>query len=286
MITKYIRLIRPIAWITFLFPFCGGFGLGMTASVSLFSIVCAFLAYFFWMSFSFTVNAVADKDVDKFHTGKSKDMNLSAQPIVTEEIGVKSAMVLSIVFLVLSVLCANFVHWYFFMLFVILNIIGYVYSMPPFRCKAKPFWDVFCNASAGGLTFIAGVSVGGQNMDVVLFAASFLIAAIYYIPTMVTDYEFDKKAKLTTSAVTVGPRLLISVVNVMTALVVVMGVLLLLFGSVEVRMLAIILVVYMLPFVFVTNKKLDGVRLELHQNWILIPFSILSVGFVVYGFVK
>jgi len=86
MKSKYIRLLRPVAWITFLLHFSVGFGLGITSNINPFSIIYAFIAFITWMSFSFVVNALADKDVDKFHNGRSKDMNLAYQSIVTGEI--------------------------------------------------------------------------------------------------------------------------------------------------------------------------------------------------------
>jgi len=89
MISKYIRLLRPIAWITFLLPFSVGLGLGTTQKSVPYHILFAFLAFISWMSFSFILNAIADKNVDKLHDGRSKDMNLAMQPIVTGEISLK-----------------------------------------------------------------------------------------------------------------------------------------------------------------------------------------------------
>ena len=37
-------------------------------------------------------NAIGDKEVDKFHNGRSKDMNLAHQPLVTGEITKKEGL--------------------------------------------------------------------------------------------------------------------------------------------------------------------------------------------------
>ena len=103
MRSKYVRLLRPIAWITFLLPFAVGLGLGITSDSNLLHIIFAFIAFSCWMSFSFIVNSIADKDVDKLHNGRSKDMNLAHQPIATSEITEKKALYLSMIFLFLSI---------------------------------------------------------------------------------------------------------------------------------------------------------------------------------------
>ena len=102
MKSKYFRLLRPIAWITFLLPFSLGFGLGVTSNTNIFHVISSFIAFIAWMSFSFIVNAIADIDVDKFHNGRSKDMNLVFQPLVTGDITKIEAIYLGIIFLILS----------------------------------------------------------------------------------------------------------------------------------------------------------------------------------------
>ncbi|MCK4366216.1 MAG: hypothetical protein KAW45_09195, partial [Thermoplasmatales archaeon] len=64
MKSKYIRLVRPVAWIVFLLPFSVGFGIGATKNTDPFHIIFALIAFVSWMSFSFILNALSDKDVD------------------------------------------------------------------------------------------------------------------------------------------------------------------------------------------------------------------------------
>jgi 4-hydroxybenzoate polyprenyltransferase len=286
MTSKYIRLLRPKAWITFLFPFTVGLGLGITSDSYWYHIIFSFIAFICWMSFSFILNSIADKDVDRLHDGRSKDMNLAYQPIATGEISDKYAFTLSIIFLSLSILFAWFIHPIFFILIFIVNGIGYVYSMPPFRFKATPVGDILCNTIAGGLIFIAGLSIGGANMNPLLMIGAFIMGSIFYIPTVVTDYEFDKKAGLKTSAVYFSPKKMVLAMIPLTLILIIISLFIFLTSNIELRLLAIIIIFYSIPSTIVVNMKLVGNRLFIHENWILVPFVILSIIYVVYGILK
>ena len=47
-----------------------------------------------------------------------------------------------------------------------------------------------------------------------------------------------------------------------------------------------IIIVYTLIFVIVANLKFKDERLYAHENWILVPFILLSLGYFIYGFLK
>ncbi len=286
MKSKFIRLLRPIAWITFLLPFSVGFGLGITSKSNPLHIIFAFFAFIFWMSFSFVVNAIADKDVDKFHNGRSKDMNLAYQPLVTNEITKKGALYLSVMFLFSSLLFAWLINPLFFSLILIGDVLGYIYSMPPMRLKTKPVGDILCNALAAGAIFVAGLSIGGANMNLFMILAAFIMASIFYIPTVVTDYAFDKKAGLTTSAVFFGPKKILQTMYLLTAILVIIGIIIFLTTNTELKVFALLIILYSIVFTLASNIKLKKERLYIHENWILIPFAILSAAFVIYGILK
>ena len=84
-----------------------------------------------------------------YHDGRSKDMNLSHQPLVTKEISILQAKLFCLLFLVDSLLCTLSVGFYFVLVIIILDVIGYVYSLEPFRMKKRPIGDVMCNALLG-----------------------------------------------------------------------------------------------------------------------------------------
>ena len=286
MKSKYMRLLRPLAWITFLLPFSLGFGLGVTSNSNIFHVIFAFIAFIAWMSFSFIVNTITDKDVDKFHNGRSKDMNLAYQPLVTGDITEKNALYLSIIFLIVSIIFAWLVNTLFFTLIIIVDIIGYIYSMPPIRLKAKPIGDILCNTVAGGLIFVAGLSIGGANLYPLIILGAFVMTSIFYIPTVVTDYEFDKKAGISTSAVYFSPKKILQAMYPLTAFLVVIGLIILLTENLELKLIAFLMIIYTIPSTLVANMKLKGERLFIHENWILIPFLLFSLVFILYGILK
>jgi len=286
MKSRYIRLLRPVAWITFLFPFSVGIGIGMNPNTNLIHVMFAFYAFTCWMSFCFIVNAFGDKDVDKFHNGRSKDMNLANQPIATGEFNEKEILFLSILFLLFSLLFALIINCLFFMIIVVVNIFGFVYSMPPIRFKAKPVGDILSNAISAGAIFTAGISVGGSNINILIILEAIIMASIFYLPTVLTDLEFDKKMGLRTSAVYFGPRKILLAMYLQTIFLIIVGLIIYLQSNIELKILVLLMIVYTLIFIFAAHSKLKGERLYLHENWILIPFTVLSAAFVIYGIIK
>ena len=238
------------------------------------------------MCFGFTLNALADINVDNLHDGRSKDMNLAKQPLVTKEITYKNALSLSILFVILSLVFAVLINLVFFLLILGLDIIGFVYSMNPTRFKGKPLGDIICNALAGVLLFAAGLSIGGANIQPAVILGVFLMAANFYIPTVITDFEFDKKAGLKTSAVFFGPNKLIQVMYFLTIGVVLSAIFIYFSENIEFKILSIIMIIYTIIFTGVSKVKLKDERLDIHENWILIPFALISLSFFIYGLLK
>ena len=198
----------------------------------------------------------------------------------------KNALYLSIIFLIVSIIFAWLVNTLFFTLIIIVDIIGYIYSMPPIRLKAKPIGDILCNTVAGGLIFVAGLSIGGANLYPLIILGAFVMTSIFYIPTVVTDYEFDKKAGLKTSAVYFSPKKILKVMYPLTIFLVVIGLIILLTENLELKLIAFLMIIYTIPSTLVANMKLKGERLFIHENWILIPFLLFSLVFILYGIFK
>jgi 4-hydroxybenzoate polyprenyltransferase len=286
MKSKYVRLVRPVAWIVFLFPFMVGFGIGATKNTNPIHIIFSLIAFASCMSFSFIVNSLADKEVDKFHDGRAKDMNLSKQPFVTGEISEKMALYIAMVSVIISLFFAWQVNYLFFTLIIIGNIIGYIYSMPPTRFKTKPFTDILCNAYAAGIAVIAGVSIGGSNMNLLFILGCFIAASIFYIPTVVTDYDFDKKAGLKTSAVFFGIKRTLIALYPLTFVMIAIFSYVFITSNFELKISSFIIIVYTLIFVIAANQKFKDERLYANENWILVPFILLSLGYFIYGILK
>jgi 4-hydroxybenzoate polyprenyltransferase len=158
--------------------------------------------------------------------------------------------------------------------------------MPPTRLKARPVGDIMCNTAAGGLIFTAGLSIGGSNMVPLLILGAFVGTSIFYIPTVVTDHEFDKKAGLKTSAVYFSPKKILRAMYPLTALIVFIGLILLLTSNIELKIFSFITIIYVIPSTLVVNLRLKGDELNIHENWILVPFTLISILAVGYGILK
>ncbi|WP_290596736.1 MULTISPECIES: UbiA prenyltransferase family protein [unclassified Archaeoglobus] len=282
--SKYLRLLRPVAWLCFLLPYAVGFGFGVTPQTNYYHAVFGLVSFAFWMSFSFTINALFDRDVDRLHDGRVKDLNLSMQPLVTGEISVKEAKILCALFFILSMVFAAFINTKFFFAMLGANIIGYVYSAPP-RFKAKPVADVICNALAAVLVFYAGLSIGGADMPFAVYIAAFFLAATFYIPTAVSDYEFDKAAGLKNTPVYFGPRrALMSLYPLAAITILLWGYVFLVAQRLEVKIISPLIILYTLAYTVVINSRWDGKKLNVTPHIILTPFGIISALFIAYGF--
>ena len=284
--SRLVRLIRPIAWIVFLLPIMIGFDLGASKETVPGSVIFGFCALFFVLCFGFSVNALGDVDVDIYHDGRTKDMNLSRQPLVTGEISTLQAKLLSLLFFIGSLLCAIWVGIYFVATIFILDAIGYFYSLAPFRMKKRPIGDVMSNALLGFFFFLAGLTMGKAYMNPLLIITVFLTAANFYIPTVLTDYEFDKKGGLRTSAIVYGGKKLIRGMYLLTAAISILGIALILSTSFEIQIIAGIMIFYTLLFTIVIKNRLRGNQLMFHENWILIPFGCLTIIFFCLGLIK
>jgi len=143
-----------------------------------------------------------------------------------------------------------------------------------------------CNALLGGFFFLAGTAIGNAYVNPLLIITVFLIASNFYIPTVMTDYEFDKKAGLRTSAVVYGGKRLIIGMYLLTVTISIFGVVLILSASFEVQIIAVLMTIYTTIFTIITKNRLRGNQLMLHQNWILVPFGCLTFVFFCLGLFK
>ncbi|MFW6121341.1 MAG: hypothetical protein ACOC80_10655, partial [Petrotogales bacterium] len=131
-----------------------------------------------------------------------------------------------------------------------------------------------------------GLSIGGSNMNPLMILAAFIMASIFYMPTVMTDLEFDKKVGLITSAVFFGPKKILRAMYLLTIGLVTIALIIFNFSNLELKIFSLLIITYTLLFTGATQSRLKGERLDLHENWILIPFTLLSIAFVIYGILK
>lgn len=284
-IYSYYLLLRPVAWICFLLPFSVGLGVGASEKTELFKVFLATISFASWMSFSFAVNAIYDKEVDKYHDGRTKDVNLSKQPLVTGEISAKKAWIVAFSSLLVSIFSACLINQNFLIAMSFANFIGLIYSAPP-RLKSKPIADVLCNASAASLIFYAGMSVSDYYTSVELYLAAFILAATFYIPTAVSDFEFDKLAGLKTTPVFFGPERTLKSLYILAVFTILLWIYVFINSEkLLIKILSPLIIVYTISYVLIVNRRWDGRVLKVSPDLILAPFALISIIFYFYIFI-
>jgi chlorophyll synthase len=88
-------------------------------------------------------------------------------------------------------------------------LVGWAYSAPPLRLKARPGWDVAVNALAiGAAGQLAGWSLLRPLSEFPwpMAVLGTLVGAALYVPTTLADLKADRISGYTTLAVRLGPR--------------------------------------------------------------------------------
>jgi len=286
MISKYIRLVRPLIWLAFLPPFAVGFALGVNSNTYFLSAIYGFAAFAFGMSFSMAINVIYDKDTDRFQDKKLKDINLSKQPIVTGEITEKRALFLSMIFLFLSLICSWLVNIQFFLISLLLFVVSITYSMPPMRFKTRPIGDILCNTLTGGLVFVAGLSIGGDNMIPLLILVGFFTPPIYYIPTLIWDYKYDTKAGLKTSAIYFDHKKLMNARYPFIIMTLLIYSFIVLNYDFELQIISLSVIVSVSLATVVQNMQMKNRDMLNNLNPIFNLMTLKSAVFILYGFLK
>jgi 4-hydroxybenzoate polyprenyltransferase len=205
-ITKYLRLGRITSWPAFSLAFLVPFAVGAYEGTNWTGAILGFVALILLASFSFALNFYSDRDTDRYHDGKQKDMNLAQQPMLTGEVTERECKVFCVVALLLMTALAFLAGNLFGLLALSACLLGGVlYSHPYIRLKAKPVLDIACMCCFCTLLFSAGYALARETMlgwQVLVYF--FLLCAIVYIPSVVQDYDADVRAGLRSSAVVFG----------------------------------------------------------------------------------
>lgn len=202
-INKYLRLIRVSGWS----PFIGGYlialFIGMNPSTDLLKALFGFFSIIFGTALGYSLNSYSDRDIDKFQ--KPKEIDLREQPMATGEISVHSWYVFSTLLFILMVIFALMVSKLFAGLILMMEFFGGIlYSTLYF--KGRPVWDIICIPIASFVfSFMSGYLVAQGILPPVLpLIMGCILATIVYIPTVIWDYETDKRSGVRTSAVVFG----------------------------------------------------------------------------------
>ncbi|KPJ51858.1 MAG: hypothetical protein AMJ37_04005 [Dehalococcoidia bacterium DG_18] len=294
IMTKYLKLARITSWPPYSLAFVIPFAVGAYAGTSWASALIGFSALFLFAGFAFALNFYSDRDTDKYHDGVQKDFNLSQQPMLTGEVTERECKAFCLVALLVAI-ALGFLVSSLFALLVILACLagGILYSHPKIRLKAKPVGDILCISALGVLVPSAGYLLGvGVLPPPLMMLLWFLVTATGYTASVMSDYEFDLKAGLRTSAVFFGQgRLLkVMVVGCILSLVVAFFIFFMfseyyLLGT---RLFAVLTAAGLIALTAVVWRALRPPRMHLpvfssRGHWVFIAPGAASLAFICYA---
>ncbi|MGH8004697.1 MAG: UbiA family prenyltransferase, partial [Limisphaerales bacterium] len=167
---------------------------GETAGSLLFALACLFGAVYL-------INQIFDRESDRIN---NKGFFLSR-----EIVSVPEAVVLAIGLNLAALAVALLSSGYAFVLFVVIVILGIIYSAPPFRLKDRAWAGLLANMLAhGSIVYLVGAG-WNENLDWRFLLRSlpyfFAVGAIY-LNTTLPDVEGDRQAGKKTVAAAYGGR--------------------------------------------------------------------------------
>ncbi|PZF79684.1 UbiA prenyltransferase family protein [Jiangella anatolica] len=199
---------RPWFWFVSLLPYYLGVVLAArrvvppVADWPLLALGAVVIGPLVWISV-LAVNDAHDLRGDRLNPRKA------GSPLVVGRLSVAAALRVSLAAAVLAVLAALFVGPLFALGTAIVLLVGWAYSAPPLRLKARPGFDVAVNALAiGAAGQLAGWSMLRPLAEFPwpMAVLGTLVGAALYVPTTFADLEADRVSGYTTLAVRLGPR--------------------------------------------------------------------------------
>ena len=199
----FLRVSRPRFWIYLLGPFLLGAAAAFQTGTGTFSAAALFLGLYFTLPANvliYGVNDIFDYDTDVINEKKK-----GYEPLVlrTQHRSLWRVIALSnIIFIPLLfildlrtiLVCASFLF------------LGYFYSVPPIRAKARPFLDSAFNALYVMPGIAAYFAFGGTSLNPSLVAAGIFWSAAMHAYSAVPDIDADKVAGIPTVATTLGAK--------------------------------------------------------------------------------
>lgn len=155
-----------------------------------------------WISV-LAVNDAHDLRGDRLNPRKA------GSPLVGGRLTPAAAQLIALVAGLLAVAAALFAGPLFALGTAVVLLVGWAYSAPPPRLKARPGFDVAVNALAiGAAGQLAGWSLLRPLAEFPwpMAVLGTLVGAALYVPTTLADLEADRTSGYTTLAVRLGPR--------------------------------------------------------------------------------
>ncbi|MCD0443369.1 UbiA family prenyltransferase [Glycomyces sp. A-F 0318] len=149
------------------------------------------------------VNDANDLATDRLNPRKADS------PLVAGRVPRRAALRIAVAAGVLTVLAAVPLGVLFTVGVALVVLLGWAYSAPPVRLKARPGADLLSNAVVGVLGPLGGwVAFTGaaEGFPWPIAVVGVLAAAGLYLPTVAADRDADREAGVGTIAVSLGPR--------------------------------------------------------------------------------
>ena len=294
--TKYLQLARITAWPAYSLTFVISFAVGSYVGTSWTSAWIGFLALFSFAGFAFALNFYSDRDTDRYHDGIQKDFDLRRQPMVTGKVTERECKAFCWAALLIAIVLGFLVSSIFGLLVILACFAGGIlYSHPKIRLKAKPIGDIICISLLGVLIPSAGYVLGADILPTPLIMLLwFLVTATGYTASVVSDYEFDLKAGLRTSAVFFGPvkALKLMVVGCLLSIVVAFFI----FDAshlypIGTRYFMVFIVAGLIFLTALLWRSLRSPRMRLtvlssRKRWVFMAPGAASLAFLCYAFFK
>ncbi len=162
--------------------------------------VLSFLVVVVAVGAGLIVNQIFDREVDV--------ANAKPLPLVDGSVTLSHAWIELIVLLMVAAVGSAFLSASHFVLFVLTTIIGFSYSIPPLRFKARPILDASCFAVTYGLlVFLFGWISWRDSVDATTIQTALpyiLLAFVIHVLTAIEDASGDKNCNCRTTPVTYG----------------------------------------------------------------------------------
>lgn len=212
-ISDYLMLLRPsimIALWTFYFS-----GVYIAMRINHYTVLFNFesalrissilILYSMLMGCVYVINQIIDIDTDRINN----KLHILPKGIISREKAVAYAILLALL-PIGGIFVIDSVSMTVKMLFIVSFIMGYIYSVPPFKLKRRPFFDLADNIAGYGLiTIIIGFESAGYTFTLrhIILAVPYMLSmGAVFVNTTLMDYRGDSAVHARTTGVYLGFR--------------------------------------------------------------------------------
>jgi 4-hydroxybenzoate polyprenyltransferase len=170
MLIAYIRLLRVHHWLKNLFLFAAPFFAGALLKEEVLILALpVFLSFSLGTTAIYIFNDIIDRETDLLHPRKMH------RPIASGKVGVKTASILSTVFLLISLFASYRIERLFFFYLLLYIVIQVSYTL---KLKTVPIVDIFSVAAGFVIRVFAGGAAFHVRVSPWLFLTMFMISLV------------------------------------------------------------------------------------------------------------